>query len=63
MRALLASVPGVQSQSIVVHFEESKVDLQHDPNRASMADLVAALESGGYQAWSTDTEIHQKKKP
>ena len=54
MRGVLLSVPGVRNVEASFPDQEATVDL--DPAQASLAELVAALEAAGYQAWDTATE-------
>lgn len=54
MRDVLLSVPGVHDVEVSFADQEAKVEL--DSERATIADLVAALEGAGYRAWDTATE-------
>lgn len=37
-------------ESVKVHFASSRVEVEHDPSRASVDDLVAAVQKAGYTA-------------
>ena len=37
-------------ESVKVHFASSRVQVQHDPQRASVQDLVSAIAKAGYKA-------------
>ena len=37
-------------ESVKVHFASSRVEVEHDPSRASVDDLVAAVKKAGYTA-------------
>lgn len=35
---------------VKVHFASSRIEVDHDPERQSVADLIAAVEKAGYKA-------------
>ena len=60
MRAALLSVPGVRT--VDVNFEQENARVEYDPERASLDDMVQALDAVGYQAWDTASEISRTRK-
>jgi copper chaperone CopZ len=54
VRDALLSVPGVRN--VEVSFHDQEATLEYDPGQASLKDLVAVVESLGFQAWDTATE-------
>jgi copper chaperone len=44
---VLKGLDGVQNAT--VHFTTGRIEVQHDPDRASSDDLIAAVRSTGYQ--------------
>ena len=36
--------------TVTVHFASARIEIEHDPERASVDDLVAAVEKAGYTA-------------
>lgn len=48
VEAVLRKLDGVEGAS--VHVSTGRIEVRHDPRRASAADLVAALRAIGYQA-------------
>lgn len=37
-------------ENVTVHFASSRIEVDHDPSRASVDDLVAAVGKAGYKA-------------